>query len=118
MGKFTLRTSRGVASIMSNLHYLKSAAYDKSDFNAVNTLVDFESIFNKVKFTKRQKQAIDLVFIKGYTQTEAGEKLGISQQAVAQLIKVITQKISDKYVSEYNKVKRRGRLYEDITSSN
>lgn len=118
MYNFSLETPKGAASLMSNLYYLKSAAYDKSDFNAVDILIDFKSIFEKVKFTKRQKQALDLVFFKGYTQTEAGQKLGISQQAVAQTIKASTQKISDKYAMEYEKVKLRGNLSENITSSN
>lgn len=95
-----LETPQGVNAFLANLSFIKSAAYDKSDFDAMNMLVDFETAFAKVKMTKRQKQAVELVHFKNLTQKEAGAIMGISQQAVGQLIQAVATKISEQYTND------------------
>ncbi|WP_050632332.1 sigma factor-like helix-turn-helix DNA-binding protein [Bacillus andreraoultii] len=103
--QFPLETPQGVAALLQNYRYVKSAALDRSDFDAINILVDFERVFDKVTLTKRQKEAIRLVYEEKLTQQEAGEVLGITQQAVGQLLQAVARKISEEYEKDYLRTK-------------
>ena len=93
--EFPLESVQGVIALMSNIHYVKVAAYTNGDYDALNLLVDYNEAFQAANITKRQKEALNLVFEKDLTQREAGELLGISQQAVQQLINSVAVRISE-----------------------
>ncbi|WP_427036542.1 sigma factor-like helix-turn-helix DNA-binding protein [Cytobacillus pseudoceanisediminis] len=100
--EYPLETPQGVNAFLSNIHYIRSSAYDKGDYDAINMLVDFEIAYSKITTTARQREAIQLVFFADLTQREAGEIMGISQQAVQQLIHAVVTKIAEQYAKDLN----------------
>jgi predicted DNA-binding protein (UPF0251 family) len=115
--EFPLETPQGVNAFLSNIHHVRSAAIDKGDYDAINLLIDFDIAYSKINVTPRQKQAIQLVFFADLTQREAGEIMGISQQAVQQLINSVINKISEQYAKDLNDVKG-GNEHEQVPGDN
>lgn len=108
---YSLENPKGVAAFLANYHHIRTSAYVKSDFDALVMLIDFETAFSEIDITKRQKQAISLVYWEDLTQREAGERLGISQQAVQQMLNAVITKIADNCKTKKQKVDaRRGRF--------
>jgi RNA polymerase sigma factor (sigma-70 family) len=102
---FPLETPQGVTALLQNYSYVKSAALDRSDFDAINLIIDFERVFERVSLTSRQKEAIRLVYEEEMTQKEAGETLGISQQAVGQLLQAVAKKLAEEFEKDYLRTK-------------
>jgi len=98
--EYPLQSPQGVNAFLSNYHHIRSSAYYKSDYDALNMLIDFEIAFSKVTITDRQRQAVLLVYWHDLTQREAGEFMGISQQAVQQLINAVITKIANQYAAD------------------
>lgn len=108
--EYPLETVYGVNAFLADFHHIQAAAYDKGDFDAVNLIVDFQTVSRKVEPTPRQKEALHYVFDLDLTQREAGERMGISQQAVQQLISVYVEKVAKQYASDLRLVERRGAI--------
>lgn len=72
-------------AILSNLHALRERRY-VGDLDASDTLIDFERALALAKLTKRQSEAIRLVYDVGLTQKLAGEHMGIGQNTVSGLL--------------------------------
>lgn len=83
-------------AILSNLHALKERRY-VGDLDASDTLIDFERALALAKLTKRQSEAIRLVYDVGLTQKQAAAEMGVSQQAVADFLRVATEEIEEVY---------------------
>lgn len=103
--EYPLETPQGVNAFLSNIHHIRSSAIDKGDFDAIILLVDFEIAYSKINVTARQREAVQLVFFADLTQREAGEIMGISQQAVQQLLHSVVVKISEQYGRDLNGVR-------------
>ncbi|GEK57161.1 hypothetical protein CHL76_02380 [Marinococcus halophilus] len=101
---YPLETPEGVYALFVDYDHVKSSAYDKTDFDAVDLLIDFDKACSKVCKTERQGTAIYLVFTKHLTQREAAERMGISQQAIHQLIWNVINKVSQYYRSSMHSV--------------
>lgn len=86
-------THEGVYAFLLHYPYLESDAIYKANYNTLALLIEFDRITKPLAFTTRQQEAIHLVFMKGLTQREAGTMMGISQQAVQQLIRKVVHKI-------------------------
>lgn len=111
---YPLETPEGVYALFMDFFHVKASAYDKSDFDAIDLLIDFEMAYAKITKTKRQEQAINYVFSKDLTQREAAERMDVSQQAVQQLIWNIVNKVAKQYRSDIYSA--RGRLRNDSRS--
>lgn len=83
-------------AILSNLHALKERRY-VGDLDASDTLIDFERALALAKLTKRQSEAIRLVYDVGLTQKLAGIRLGIGQNTVSELVNDGTNAIDEVY---------------------
>ena len=92
----------GLNKLFRDFQQIKASAIDKSDYQAVNMLVDFERAYENVKLTGRQQGADRFIYYEGITQKEAGERMGITQQAVGQLLQAVLKKISAYLRGEYN----------------
>lgn len=106
--EYPLDTPQGVNALLSNYHYVRSAAIDKGDFDAINMLIDFEIAYSKIKVTRRQKRAMQLVYFADLTQKEAGAIMGVSQQAVQQLLNNVVNKIAEQYRQDLEQVEVNG----------
>lgn len=69
-------------AILSNYHALTERQY-VGDTDAICALLDLASAVERARLTDRQAQALRLVYGEGLTQRDAGQALGISQQALA-----------------------------------
>lgn len=97
MKKYDIGTIGGVYALLSNIHRLRESRIRKSDFNASAILIDFGVAYKNAGLTKKQKQAIYLVYEKDLTQYDASKIMECSQQAVQQHIKAGVKKIVNKY---------------------
>lgn len=81
--------------LIANLDTLKEAS---SSLYIASLLIDIEAAISRIKFSPRQKEIYDFVRKEGVTtQTEVGERLGVSQQAVQQNFKAIHTKFKREY---------------------
>lgn len=99
---FPIGTPQGIHEFMMNRHYIDSAI-EKGDFDAIALTVDFDYAYARTAITERQRMAIDLIYHQGITQREAGEIMGISQQAVQQMLNHVMKRIAASYRRSYNK---------------
>ncbi|WP_254064248.1 sigma factor-like helix-turn-helix DNA-binding protein [Bacillus velezensis] len=67
------------------------------DYDAATILIDIHKAIELAGLTDRQRQAIELVYFGELTQTEAGERMGVGQDAVSKLIDGATEKLADIY---------------------
>ena len=100
--EYPIDTPQGIHEFMMNRHYIDSAI-EKGDFDAIAMKVDFDIAFQRTAITDRQFLAIDLIYHQGLTQREAGEIMGIYQQAVQQMLNLVLQRIAESYTRTYNK---------------
>ena len=99
-----LKTEQGITSILENMHYLKSAAYN-GDMSAVAIIADIETALEATKISDRQRKAYELVMLVGMTRQEAADIMQISQQAVSRLIRTLSKNVAY-YFSEVRGAKR------------
>lgn len=83
-------------AILSNLHALRERRY-VGDLDASDTLIDFERALALAKLTKRQSEAIRLVYDVGLTQKQAAAEMGVTQQAVAEFLRVASEELEEVY---------------------
>lgn len=83
-------------AILSNLHALRERRY-VGDLDASDTLIDFERALAIAKLTKRQSEAIRLVYDVGLTQKQAAMEMGIAQKNVSELLNRATDELDEVY---------------------
>lgn len=83
-------------AILSNLHALKERRY-VGDLDASDTLIDFERALVLAKLTKRQSEAIRLVYDVGLTQKAAAAQMGVGQDVVSEHIRKATAELDEVY---------------------
>lgn len=78
----------------------KESYYTKAgmtgNFSLIHIVVDSERVIEEANLTDRQKQVIDLYWIKDLTLADIGKRLGISHQAVADCLAQSKTKIQRK----------------------
>lgn len=83
-------------AILRNLHALNERRY-VGDTNASDTLVDFAYAVKRANLTARQAESLRLVYVEDLTQKVAGERMGITQQAVELMANAATESINAVY---------------------
>lgn len=83
-------------AILSNLHALEQRRFT-GDLDASDTLIDFASAVKKAKLTKKQSQAIRLVYELGMTQVQAAKEMGVGQDVVSEHIRKATKELDEVY---------------------
>lgn len=83
-------------AILTNLHALRQRRY-VGDLDASDTLIDFERALAMAKLTKRQTEAIRLVYDVGLTQKLAAVEMGVGQDVVSEHIRKATEELDEVY---------------------
>ena len=96
----SMETPRGVTMFLLNYPYIQMMAYDKGDLNATAMVVDFEEALDHIEMTDRQRVAMNLVYVEGLNQREAGDRLGVTKQAVQRLVGAVANKIAQYYIDK------------------
>lgn len=92
---FDLTTSVGVEEFLTHWEKIKTMQLDCGDYGAVDVMVDMERAIDLAGLTLKQAQVIYYVCLKGYTQKEVADLLGITQPAISQMLECATAKIAD-----------------------
>lgn len=83
-------------AILSQYHALKERRY-LGDMDACDTLIDFERAVSLAKLTRRQAEAISLVYGEDLTQKDAGERMGIDISRVSHYVSEASEAIDGVY---------------------
>lgn len=83
-------------AILRNYHALIERTY-KGDMDALVAIVDLETAVERAGLTDRQVEALRLVYGEDLTQAKAGERMGITREAVSLLITAATDNIQAAY---------------------
>jgi predicted DNA-binding protein (UPF0251 family) len=94
--RYALDNSNGIRLLLANYNALKSRQY-LGDYDATIILIDLEAAVAAAGLTDRQRQALRLVFEEDLTQAEAGKRLGVRQNTVADSLRVALVKIAAVY---------------------
>ncbi|URO01781.1 RNA polymerase sigma factor [Bacillus phage 268TH002] len=93
---YALDNAEGVKLLLAD--YQKFVSRKRcGDYDAATILIDIHKALELANLTDRQRQAIELVYFGELTQAEAGERMGIGQDAVSKLIDNATDKLADIY---------------------
>ncbi|WP_339306885.1 sigma factor-like helix-turn-helix DNA-binding protein [Paenibacillus sp. FSL R5-0519] len=102
--KYSLSSAAGVKALLRDRHRISSARF-RGDYAACDILVDLHSAINSAGLTDRQTEAIAFVYGFDVTQAEAARQMGVSREAVTQLIEAAAEKMAAVYKRwEYGEV--------------
>lgn len=85
----------GVRSFFSDYWKLHRRAYESSDFDALNVIIDAKKAIDGARLTQKQRSALHKVFIEGMTQEQAAEVLGITQPSLNERIDTAINRIAE-----------------------
>ncbi len=93
---YSLDNADGVKLLLAD--YQKFVSRKRcGDYAAVEVLIDIHNALELAGLTDRQRQAIELVYFGELTQAEAGERMGITQQAVVFHLNAAVDSLTDVY---------------------
>ncbi|MCW2279240.1 sigma factor-like helix-turn-helix DNA-binding protein [Heliophilum fasciatum] len=92
----------GIYAMLIHLHHVRESRYTRGDYDASVLLLDLAQSIREAQLTRRQRQALYLVFLRDFTQRDAAHWLNISQQAVSDHVRTAIQRIAE--VSEHKEV--------------
>jgi predicted DNA binding protein len=102
--KYSLNDAAGVKALLRDRHRISSARF-RGDYAACDILVDLHSAISSASLTDRQTEAIAFVYGFDVTQAEAARQMGVSREAVTQLIEAAAEKMAEVYKRwEYGEV--------------
>jgi DNA-directed RNA polymerase specialized sigma24 family protein len=101
--KYTLNTTKGVKSLLKDIHALRNRAYERGDMAAVDLLVDLQSAMRAANLTDRQLAAITIYYILDQDQTETARRMNCDASTVSRHRKAALERIKNVYQKwEYN----------------
>ncbi|WP_268327774.1 sigma-70 family RNA polymerase sigma factor [Bacillus inaquosorum] len=93
---YALDNAEGVKLLLADYQKFVSRKHC-GDYDAATILIDIHKALDLANLTDRQRQAIELVYFGELTQAEAGERMGISREAVKLYLLKAAEKIADIY---------------------
>lgn len=81
--KYILNTAKGIEKLLEDAYGLQSIAYMRSDFSAIDILLDLATAIEIAKLTDKQKVVLELIYVKGFTQEETAKMVGVSGRTVS-----------------------------------
>lgn len=82
-----------IVSLIQNKDKISESRFYKADLVASDLLMDLEIVLEMASLTDKQKYILENCWIKGYTQVEVAEKMGITQQMCEKHSRAIKKKI-------------------------
>ena len=79
---YPLDTKKGVISLLMLVNEVKERRFYEGDFNASDLIMDLELSIDKAGLSSKQKEVLDLLYYKCFTQKESAEILDITQQSI------------------------------------
>lgn len=102
--KYSLNDAAGVKALLRDRHRISSARF-RGEYAACDILIDLHSAINSAGLTERQTEAIAWVYGVDITQAKAAELMGVTREAVTQLIDAAAAKMAAVYKRwEYGEV--------------
>lgn len=95
--KYTLSNPKGVGKLLRDFNGLSARRYDKADYAASDIIIDLLAAIHDANLTDRQLEAVNLVYIEDLTQEKAGERMGVTQQAVQMFVDGALKRIAAVY---------------------
>mgnify|MGYP001084415320 CR=1 FL=1 len=93
---YALDNAEGVKLLLAD--YQKFVSRKRcGDYDAATILIDIHKALELANLTDRQRQALELVYFGELTQAEAGERMGISREAVKLYLLKAAEKIAEIY---------------------
>ncbi|MCY7794109.1 RNA polymerase subunit sigma [Bacillus spizizenii] len=93
---YALDNAEGVKLLLAD--YQKFVSRKRcGDYDAATILIDIHKALELANLTDRQRQAIELVYFGELRQAEAGEQMGITQQAVVFHLNAAVDSLTDVY---------------------
>jgi DNA-directed RNA polymerase specialized sigma24 family protein len=83
-----------VASLLKDIHRLRERRFHAGDYAACDILADLQTAINRAGLTNRQRQALYWVYEEDLTQKDAAVQMGVTREAVTQLIGGAVERIA------------------------
>lgn len=84
--KYALDNADGVKRLMTDLHWLRSARFERGDYAASDILIDLDSAIIAANLTVRQRQAVYYVYEEDMRQVDAAKAMGCAQKNVSEAV--------------------------------
>lgn len=94
--RYALDSPVGVRLLLSEYHALVGRQF-QGDYDAIVLLTDLDEAIERAGLTDRQLQALTLVFVEDLTQKDAGERMGIAQKNVSEMVDRAIEAITEIY---------------------
>jgi RNA polymerase sigma factor (sigma-70 family) len=90
---YALDTVEGVHCLLRDYHEISERRY-KGDLAAVDILIDLGRAIKRARLTPRQREAMNLYYLKCLTQEEGAEVMGVSQKTFDQHLRGGVKKVT------------------------
>lgn len=94
--RYALDSAEGVRKLLSEYHALKGRQF-LGDYDAVILLTDLRTAIELAKLTKRQSEALRLIYEEDLTQADVAKELGVTQAAVSYCIESAIEEVAEVY---------------------
>jgi hypothetical protein len=101
--KYTLSTTKGVKSLLKDLHALNSRAFERGDTAAIDLLVDLQRAIEQAKLTNKQLTSLTYYYFKDQDQETTAKAMGCDITTESRHRKAALERIKNVYIKwEYN----------------
>ena len=83
--------------LLRQISALEARQYERGDYAATEALCDLANAIALANLTKRQAEALRLVYVEDMAQEAAGERMGIGQFTVSELASTAVGAIAEVY---------------------
>lgn len=101
--KYTLSTTKGVKSLLKDIHALNSRAFERGDMAAIDLLVDLQDAITQANLTDKQRTSILYYYFKDQDQETTAKHMGCDTSTESRHRKAALERIKNVYIKwEYN----------------
>lgn len=90
---YALNTAKGVEKLLRDRHKIAARRFT-GDYAACDIIIDLNDAIDKAKLSRRQAEAVAILYGCDLTQADAADELNVTQQAVAKFNAEACRKIA------------------------